>query len=175
MSKDTATFTRDSARRIGEAVREVERSRTVSREPRGRRPRPTFDEPGQQQFVAEIVGEGPNGEDDFIGATYWVREISLVSLEAVVNGRWVRALNLCEIGSPHHVLRNIVLGEDVPQRLGHVFSSYPGQMVPLWGYKVDCLDENGCPQGEWFEMFGPGFVSTTQPPACTPEPMPGRS
>lgn len=184
MSKDTATFSRDSARRISEVVREVERSRTVGRDRPGRPPRPTYDNPVRgQQFVAKIVGEGPEGADDFDDARYWVREVSLETLEVLDNGRWLIAVNLCEMGSSHHMLRRVVPGGDtIPDRFvviatlspaaayGHVFNSYPGQMTELWGYKVNCLDADGCPEGEWYQMHGPGFVVAATPQACTPEP-----
>lgn len=177
MSKDAATFSRDSARRISEVVREAERSRTVGRDRPGRPPRPTYDKSTQQRFVAKLVGEGPEEEEDFDDARYWVREVNPKTLEVLINGRWVEARNLCELEAPNHLLRNTALGEEPPDRYvvvtdigGYIFDSYPAQMIPLWGYKVDCLDEDGCPQGAWYQMHGPGFVVAATPEACEPEP-----
>ncbi len=147
---------------------------------------------GASGFVGQIVTAGPEEEADYNDARYWVREVDDTSsaetdalvLAPLADGRWLTATNRLELGigsggAGTHAIVKAVTGISVPDRfvwvhrqsfktsgVRWVFESYPGQLQEDWfAFLVSC--RNGvCPQGGWYHMDGPGFISQSEPPAC---------
>ncbi len=151
---------------------------------------------GTSSFVAKLMTEGPEEEADYSDARYWVQEVDdtsesetdaliLAPIDVEDGGRWVTATNLLELGiggsdAGTHAIVKAVTGITVPDRFvlvseksfgsagkRYVFESYPGQLQEDWyAFLVSCRNGD-CPEGGWYRMDGPGFISQTEPPACS--------
>lgn len=60
----------------------------------------------------------------------------------------------------------LIWGLDFGNGKRYVFESYPGQIISMYAFKVSCLDEDGCPEGTWYQCRGPSFQAQTDPPDC---------
>ena len=138
-------------------------------------------------FPARVYTTGPTGQSDYTDARYWVREVedtsadedSSLILNYKQDGRWVTATNLVERGRNTHGI-NKTIGDispgtryvwvfeaDLGNGKRYFFESYPGQIdTNIYAFLVECRDAEGCPQGDWYKMIGPAFVSQTNPPSC---------
>lgn len=140
------------------------------------------------RFLAALVANGPDGEDDFTDERYWLRELyDLRNDDALPpiftwkpDGLHVPGVHITERSANKHALRRsvgdilhdsrYVIAErlDLGDVSRYVFSTYPGQIFGTYTYIVDGLTPDGCPCGQWYRTDGAAIVEQTDPPGNCP-------